>query len=170
MDELQIYQSEDGALTLDVALTDDTVWLSLDQMTVLFDRNKSTVSRHINNIFNDDELERNSVVAKNATTAKDSKTYLVDYFNLDVIISVGYRVKFQQDVKFRQWATRTLKQHLLHGYTLDKKRLSENALELQKALELVKRASALPTHRAMGAGLIDIITKYTNTSLWCSGQ
>jgi hypothetical protein len=163
MNDLQIYQSDDGAIQLGVTVEDDSAWLSLDQMTTLFDRDKSVISRHIRNVFKEGELIRDSVVA---TTATDGKTYQIEYFNLDVIISVGNRVKSQQGVKFRQWATKTLKQHLLAGYTLNDKRLVENAAELQKALELVTRAAALPQHSEMGAGLVDIIAKYTNTFLW----
>ena len=94
--ETLIYQSEDGALQLPVALENETVWLSQAQMVTLFGRDKSVISRHIRNIFNDQELLSDQVVAKFATTAEDHKTYQVDYYNLDVIISVGYRVKSQQ--------------------------------------------------------------------------
>ncbi|WP_340678441.1 virulence protein RhuM/Fic/DOC family protein [Paraglaciecola sp.] len=166
MDDLQIYQSEDGALELGVVFQDDTVWLSQTQLCTLFGRERTVITKHVNNIFKDEELERESVSAKFAHTADDGKTYQVQHYNLDVIISVGYRVKSQQGVKFRQWATRTLKQHLLAGYTLNQKRLSQNAVELQKALELVTRAAALPQHNEIGAGLVDIIAKYTNTFLW----
>lgn len=110
---IEIYQSADGQAQLSVAVDQDTVWLSLDQMVALFDRDKSVISRHLRNLFAEGELERPSVVAKNATTAADGKTYQVDYYNLDVIISVGYRVKSRRGVQFRQWATRTLKQHLV---------------------------------------------------------
>ncbi|HWK70638.1 MAG TPA: RhuM family protein [Burkholderiaceae bacterium] len=102
--QIQIFVSQDGNAQLEVAVDQDTAWLSLDQMATLFDRDKSVISRHIRNVFKDEELERGSVVAKNATTASDGKTYQVEYFNLDVIISVGYRVKSQRGVQFRQWA------------------------------------------------------------------
>ncbi|GHU51570.1 hypothetical protein FACS1894127_7890 [Clostridia bacterium] len=88
-----MYQTKDGLTKIEAHFRDETVWLSLDEMSELFQRNKSTVSRHIKNIFNENELDRNSVVANFATTATDGKTYQVDYYNLDVIISVGYRVK-----------------------------------------------------------------------------
>lgn len=166
MNELQIYQSDNGALQLGVLVKDETVWLSQGQLCDLFGRERTVITKHVNNIFKDGELERESVSAKFAHTADDGKTYQVQHYNLDVIISVGYRVKSQQGVKFRQWATSSLKQHLLAGYTLNEKRLAENATELQKALELVTRAAALPQHSEMGAGLVDIIAKYTNTFLW----
>jgi hypothetical protein len=91
--DIEIYQTEDGITKIDVRLEDETVWLSIDQMAELFGRDKSTVSRHIKNVFDEGELIRNAVVANYATTAADGKVYQVDYYNLDVIISVGYRVK-----------------------------------------------------------------------------
>ena len=104
-DNMLIYQSEDGKIKIDVRFENETVWLSLDQMAILFGRDKSTISRHIKNIFEEGELQAPSVVANYATTATDGKTYQVDYYNLDVIISVGYRVKSQQGTQFRIWAT-----------------------------------------------------------------
>ena len=103
--ELIIYTTEDGLTKVDVTFDNDTVWLSLDQMANLFQRDKSTISRHIKNVFEEGELDRNSVVANFATTAADGKKYQVDYYNLDVIISVGYRVKSQRGVQFRIWAS-----------------------------------------------------------------
>lgn len=121
--EIVIYQSEDGLAKLNVNMRDDTVWLSLDQMAELFGRDKSTVSRHISNIFSEGELLRDSVVANFATTAADGKIYQVDYYNLDVIISVGYRVKSQRGVQFRLWASRVLKEYIRKGFALDDERL-----------------------------------------------
>ena len=116
---------KNGELELEVSVSEDrnTVWLSLDQMAELFSRDKSTISRHIRNLFNEGELDKNSVVAKFATTASDGKTYQVDYFNLDVIISVGYRVKSKIGVQFRIWATSILKNYMLKGYAINQKRL-----------------------------------------------
>jgi prophage maintenance system killer protein len=165
--ETLIYQSEDGALQLPVALENETVWLSQAQMVTLFGRDKSVISRHIRNIFNDQELLSDQVVAKFATTAEDHKTYQVDYYNLDVIISVGYRVKSQQGVKFRQWATQTLKQHLLQGYTINRQRFEQNAVELEQALSLINKAIQTPSLTTQtGKGLVDIISRYTQTFLW----
>ena len=121
--EVVIYKSADGLAALSVFIENETVWLSLDQMATLFNRDKSTVSRHIKNIFEEGELEAKSVVAKNATTAADGKTYQVDYYNLDVIISVGYRVKSVQGTRFRQWATQRLKEYIVKGFTMDDERL-----------------------------------------------
>lgn len=118
-----IYQSKDGQIKVDVRFEKDTVWLSIDQMSVLFGRNKSTISRHIKNIFEEEELSAQSVVAKFATTASDGKTYQVDYFNLDVIISVGYRVKSLQGTQFRIWATQRLHEYIIKGFALNEERL-----------------------------------------------
>ena len=119
----EIILFENQKVKLEVNLKDDTVWLNLDQMTNLFGRDKSVISRHIKNIFNENELDRNSVVANFATTASDGKTYNVEYYNLDVIISVGYRVKSQNGILFRQWANKILKEYLIKGYAVNQKRL-----------------------------------------------
>ncbi|MGN1406206.1 MAG: RhuM family protein [Erysipelotrichaceae bacterium] len=116
---------KNGELELEVSVSKDreTVWLSLDQMAELFNRDKSTISRHIKNLFNEGELDRNSVVANYATTAVDGKTYQIDYYNLDVIISVGYRVKSKRGVQFRIWAASILKDYMFKGYAINQKRL-----------------------------------------------
>jgi len=117
--EIIIYQSEDGTTKIDVRMENETVWLSLDQIAELFQRDKSTISRHIKNVFEEGELSRNAVVAKFATTAADGKTYQVDYFNLDVIISVGYRVKSLRGTQFRIWATDRLREYIVKGFTMN---------------------------------------------------
>ena len=121
-DNMLIYQSADGKIKIDVRFEKETVWLSLDQMATLFGRDKSTISRHVKNIFEEGELQAHSVVANYATTAADGKTYQVDYYNLDVIISVGYRVKSQQGTQFRIWATQRLKEYIIKGFTLNDER------------------------------------------------
>jgi len=108
-----------------VRFDEETAWLTLDQMADLFERDKSTVSRHIKNIFEEQELERNSVVVNFATTAADGKTYQVDYYNLDVIISIGYRVKSLRGTQFRQWATKRLNEYIRKGFTMDDERLKK---------------------------------------------
>lgn len=125
--EIIIYQTEDGLTKINVNMQDETVWLSLDQMAELFRRDKSTISRHIKKIFEEGELQRDSVVANFATTAADGKVYKVDYYNLDVIISVGYRVKSQRGVQFRIWATNVLKEYMIKGFAMDDERLKGNA-------------------------------------------
>jgi prophage maintenance system killer protein len=165
VNQIAIYQSESGAV--DVRLDGETVWLSLQQMADLFGRDKSVISRHLRNVFNAGELERPAVVAKNATTAADGKTYQVEYFNLDAILSVGYRVNSVQGTRFRQWATRLLREHLTRGYTLNQQRLQTNAAELEAALQLVRKAAQTPELNAdTGRGLVDIVTRYAHTFLW----
>ncbi len=137
--QIQIFTSEDGKAQLEVALEQDSVWLSQAQMCELFGRERSVITKHIRNVFNEGELERNSVCAKFAHTAEDGKAYQVDHFNLDVIISVGYRVKSQRGVQFRKWATDVLKQYLVQGYTLNQRRLTERGIEFEQAVNLLSR-------------------------------
>lgn len=133
----EIVLFENQNVKLEVNMKDDTVWLSLDQMAKLFDRDKSVISRHIKNAIKE-ELD-NSVVAKFATTAKDGKTYQVEYYNLDMIISVGYRVKSQNGVIFRKWANRILKDYMIKGYAINQKRLEY----LEKTVKLIDIASRI---------------------------
>lgn len=123
--ELMMYQTEDGQTKIDVRMENETVWLSLDQMAELFQRDKSTISRHIRNIFAEGELDREAVVAKFATTASDGKTYQVDFYNLDVIISVGYRVRSLRGTQFRIWANSVLKEYLIKGFAMNDDRLKD---------------------------------------------
>ena len=120
-----IFRTTDGQVAVDVTFDGETTWLSLDQMAELFDRDKSTISRHIKNVFEEGELVSDSVVAKIATTATDGKTYQVDFYNLDVIISVGYRVKSLRGTQFRQWATKRIHEYIQKGFTMDDERLKE---------------------------------------------
>lgn len=165
MTEIVIYTTKDGHVKLDVSLADETVWLSMSQMVELFGRDKSVISRHLNNVFKINELDRNSVVANFATTAADGKTYQVDYYNLDAIISVGYRVNSKQGVQFRKWAAQVLKEHLIRGYTTDDKRLSERGVkELQQTVELLQKT--LVHHEMvndLGQEAIQLILAYTKT-------
>ena len=114
-----IYTTQDGLTKIETTFDEDTVWLSIDQMAELFQRDKSTISRHIKNVFSEGELVRESVVANFATTAADGKTYQVDYYNLDVIISVGYRVKSKRGTQFRIWAINILKEYMRKGFALE---------------------------------------------------
>ena len=135
--EIIIYKSGRD-INLEVKLQEDTVWLSLNQMCSLFGRDKSVISRHISNIFKEKELNKNSVVANFATTAADGKSYKVDYYNLDVIISVGYRVKSKRGTQFRIWANKILKDYLVKGYALNQKRLTETKEKLNEVTENLK--------------------------------
>ena len=117
--QIILYQTQDGESKIEVTLANETVWLSADQMADLFQRNKSTISRHIKNVFEEGELQQNSVVAFFATTASDGKKYEVTFYNLDMIISIGYRVKSYRGVQFRIWATQVLKEYLIKGFALN---------------------------------------------------
>ncbi len=162
-DKIIIYQTSDGQTQIDVRLENETVWLSLDLMSNLFQRDKSTVSRHIKNIFSEGELAREAVVAKFATTAADGKTYNVDYFNLDVIISVGYRVKSQRGTQFRQWANRVLKDYLVKGYAVNERIHKEQIGELRQLVGMLGRTiqnqPLLSTDETNA--LFDVVTDYT---------
>ena len=136
MSEIVIF--EEDAQKVEVRLEGETVWLTLSQLAELFGRDKSVISRHLRNIFRDFELERESVVAKNATTAADGKIYQVEHFNLDAIISVGYRVNSHRATRFRQWAITVLRHHLTRGYSLNEHRLARQGLsELEQAVEVL---------------------------------
>ena len=127
--EIIIYETKDGETSIDVRMEEETVWLTLNQMCNLFDRDKSVVSRHIRNIYNEGELELNSTVAKNATVQKEGNREVlreIEYYNLDVIISVGYRVKSQRGTQFRIWANSVLKRYLTQGFAI-----KENATQIQ---------------------------------------
>ena len=119
---IEIYQTDDGQLQIEVQFEQDTVWLSQDQMVVLFHRDQSAISRHIKNIFTEGELDRKSNMQKMHIAFSDKPVTL---YSLDVIISVGYRVKSQQGTQFRQWATQKLKEYLVQGYTINQKRLEQ---------------------------------------------
>lgn len=165
--EVILYQTDDGRTALDVRLAGETVWLTLNQMADLFGRDKSVVSRHLRNIFVTKELSRKAVVAKNATTAADGKTYQVEYYNLDAIISVGYRVNSKRGTQFRVWATQTLKDHLIRGYTLNERRLREKGMtEAEQAIQLLSRTL---THHGLvndeGRGVLDVVSRYAKSWL-----
>ncbi|MCI7364193.1 MAG: virulence RhuM family protein [Campylobacter lanienae] len=121
-----IYTPEDGSTKIDVRLIDETVWLNQEQLVKLYDSSKSNVSEHIKNIFSDGELEENLVVRFFRTTANDGKNYNVKYYNLDMIISLGYRIKSKVATNFRRWATQKLKEYLIKGFTIDDERLKGN--------------------------------------------
>lgn len=162
--KMEIYISNNGQLTLKVPLEQDTVWLNRQQMSELFDRDVKTIGKHVNNAFREGELEQHAVVAKFATTASDGKTYQVDHYNLDVIISVGYRVKSQCGVRFRQWATQTLKHHLVEGYTLNQQRLQQKGIEFEQAVALLSQTL---TNQALineeGAAVLSVISDYARS-------
>lgn len=140
-----IFYSEDDS-KIEILLTDENVWLPLSKIAELFDRDKSVISRHIKNVFADGELEKDSVVAKYATTASDGKSYDVDYYNLDMIISVGYRVNSKIATKFRRWATEILKSYMIKGFALDDNRFMKGSkLSNEYFQELLERIKLIRT-------------------------
>lgn len=164
--EIVIYKTPQNEVELKVKLEKETVWLSLDQMAFLFDRDKSVISRHIRNILQEKELDINSVVANFATTAADGKTYQVDYYNLDMIISVGYRVKSQNGVRFRIWASKILKQYLIKGYAVNERRLleaREKFRELQEAVLFMQKQSRKELLSGQEAEILHLLADYSKT-------
>ncbi len=163
--EVLLYEAPDGQVRVDVRLERETVWLTQEQMSRLFGRERSVITKHIRNVFLEGELEAGAVCAKFAHTAEDRKTYQVEHYNLDVIISVGYRVKSSQGTRFRQWATRVLREHLVQGYTFNQTRLAERGLlEARQTLDLLARTlqnQALVD--ATGRAVLDLIVGYADT-------
>ena len=137
--EIIIYHPDNLTERIEVKMEDETVWLSLNQIATLFDRDKSVISKHLKNIFNEEELMKNSVVAFFATTASDGKTYQVEHYNLDAILSVGYRVNSKRGTQFRQWATQRLKDYLLKGYSINNRinRLEDHLDDLTKKVNQI---------------------------------
>ena len=157
---IEIYKSKTGETQVEVRFEHDTVWLNLNQIAQLFGRDKSVISRHLSAVFRDNELDRHSVVAKNATTALDGKTYQVDFYNLDAILSVGYRVNSKQGTQFRIWATQRLRDYLVEGISINKKRLQE----LEKIVEVISKTTIDQTHDlAEAKGLLHILNHYTKS-------
>jgi len=160
--EVIIYQTKEGKIEFKGDLKKETVWGSLNQIAGLFERDKSVISRHIKNIFNSNELNKNSVVAKIATTADDGKTYQVDYYNLDVILSVGYRVDSKKATQFRIWATKTLKQHLLKGYTINEKQISRNYQSFMDAVSNV-RVLLPENEKVRNEDILELVNAFAST-------
>ncbi len=166
--QLVIFETEDQQVQ--VRLEGDTVWLSQAQMAELFGKDVRTVNEHIVNLYDEAELEQAATIRNFRMVRQEGKRQVqreIAHYNLDVIISVGYRVKSVQGTRFRQWATRVLREHLTQGYTLNQQRFERNAAELEAALALVKKAAAgeaLTTDQ--GRGLVDVIARYTHTFLW----
>ncbi|MDX1901761.1 MAG: virulence protein RhuM/Fic/DOC family protein [Gammaproteobacteria bacterium] len=160
-----IYQLQSGALQLKADFKKDTIWVSLMQIAELFNTDKSGISRHIKNIFESDELSRRATVAKFATVQKEGKRDIVrdiEYFNLDVVLSVGYRVNSQKATHFRQWATQVLKNHITQGYTINRRRIKANYGQFLKAIDDVK--SLLPAGSTVDHGsVIELIKLFADT-------
>ncbi len=168
INQIEIYQSKDGLTQVDVQLKEDTAWLNRNQLSSLFNRDIKTIGRHIGNVFKEGELDRNSTVAKFATVQNEGNrkvTRKVEYYNLDVIISVGYRVKSKQGTQFRIWANKILKDYLVKGYAINEKRLQEKTTQLEELKKVVllqdKVLSGYQLESDEVKGLIQVITDYT---------
>ncbi|STP03067.1 RhuM family protein [Haemophilus parainfluenzae] len=167
---IEIYQAQDGTTQVEVRFENDTVWLSQAQMAMLFGKDIRTINEHITNIFDDEELEKESTIRKFRIVRQEGKRQVnreIEHYDLDMIISVGYRVKSKQGISFRRWATARLKKYLTQGYTINQKRLQQNAHELEQALALIqKMANSSELTLESGRGLVDIVSRYTHTFLW----
>lgn len=163
--DIVIYRTEDGQLALEVQLKEETVWMNQAQMVELFQRDKRTVSEHIRNVFKEGELTEAAVVRESRTTAADGKDYRTKHYNLDVIISVGYRIKSLRGTQFRIWATRVLREHLVKGYTVNERRLAEQGLaDMEQAVALLSRT--LARHETLseeGRAVLGIVSRYAKS-------
>lgn len=166
--EIILYQTEDGEINIDVNLKNETIWLNLNQISELFGRDKSVISRHIKNIYKDEELNRSSTVAFFATVQNEGRREIkrdIEFFNLDLIISVGYRVNSKRGTQFRIWATNLLKQHLIQGYTINEKRLKEQnqkLMDLQSTIKILERTvENQKVELDEAKGLLKVISDYT---------
>jgi hypothetical protein len=165
--QIEIFITQDGHAQISIALDKDTVWLTQAQMAELFTKDVRTINEHIGNLFSEQELEREATVRKFRIVRKEGNrdvTREIEHYNLDVIISVGYRVKSQRGVQFRQWATQTLKQHLVEGYTLNQKRLKERGIEFEQVLNLLSQTlSNQQLINNEGEAVISVINDYARS-------
>ena len=163
--EIVIYQAKSGAIELRGDFSAETIWASLDQIAELFDRDNSVISRHLKNIFNEAELDEKATVAKNATVQKEGNRQVIreiEYYNLDAIISVGYRVNSKTATRFRQWATKTLRTHVVEGYTINKARLGQNYEAFMEAIQNVR--ALLPVSNVVSnEDILDLISVFADT-------
>lgn len=167
--EIVVYETPEGGIRVDVRLDRETVWLTQRQMAELFESSPDNISLHLKNIFENKELEESATTEDSSVVQIEGNRRIrrqLKHYNLDAIISVGYRVNSRRGVRFRQWATTTLRDHLVRGYTLNRERLEQNAKELEKALVLVRKTAAGEALTGdQGRGLVDVIARYTQTFL-----
>lgn len=167
--KIVVYETPEGDIRVDVRLDRETVWLTQRQMAELFDSSSDNISLHLKNIFEDKELEESATTEDSAVVQVEGNRRVrrqIKHYNLDAIISVGYRVNSRRGVRFRQWATATLRDHLVRGYTLNRERMERNAKELGNALALVRKTAAgAGLTSDQGRGLVDVIARYTQTFL-----
>jgi prophage antirepressor-like protein len=161
MSEIQIFKTEKGT-EIEVQFDNESFWLSLNEIATLFERDKSVISRHLKNIYKERELDERATVAKNATVQTEGGRKVereIEYYNLDAILSVGYRVNSKRGTQFRQWATQRLKDFLVKGVAINQKRLDE----LQQTVQLIQKSIGEETNLTEAKGLLNIITQYTRS-------
>lgn len=167
---IQIYQSDDGLTQIDVRFEQDTIWLSQAQMAELFEKDSDTIGLHLKNIYETRELEQQATTEESSVVRQEGKRKVkraIKFYNLDAIISVGYRVNSKKGTQFRIWATQRLREYLEQGYSIDHKRFDKNAAELQQAIKLIQSAARSPELTTdSGRGLVDIVSRYTQSFLW----
>ncbi len=165
-----IYQTKEGQTQVEVRFDHDTIWLSQAQMADLFDKDSDTIGLHLKNIYKSSELDENSTTEQSSVVRQEGKRQVkrkIKFYNLDAIISVGYRVNSKKGTQFRIWATQRLREYLVQGYTINQDRFDKNAAELQQALALIRKAAESPEINAKsGRGLVEIVSHYTQTFLW----
>jgi hypothetical protein len=159
--KIEIFQSPNGEIEFRGDMTHETIWASLDQIATLFGRDKSGISRHVKNIFASDELEKKSVVAIFATTANDGKTYQVEYYNLDMILSIGYRVDSKEATQFRKWATSILKKYLTDGYAINEKKVKQSKELLSNLKQTIEFLSTKELEQSQE--ILTLLGNYTKT-------
>ncbi len=168
--EIIIYKTRDSQTQIEVKFDQETVWLTQLQLSELFDKSRVTITEHIGNIFKEKELDRKAVCRNFRHTAKDGKSYEAQYYNLDMIISVGYHVKSKRGIQFRQWATQRLKEYLIKGYAVNEKRLKEteqNFLDLKKTVKLLENVVQQKTLTSSEAtGLLKVITDILKSGIF----
>jgi hypothetical protein len=164
--EIVLYRGKDGRTNLDVRLEQETVWLTQAQMATLFATERSVITKHIGNILKGKELDASSVCAKFAHTAADGKTYQVEFFNLDAILSVGYRVNSTRGTQFRIWATQVLREHILQGYTLNEQRLKAEVARLSELRNAVDVMGRILSEKAVSGDEAQGLLRSSPTTLW----
>ncbi len=168
--QIEIYQTDDGQMQIQVRLEKDTLWLSQAQMSELFGKSSDNIGLHLKNIYKTGELDQFSTTEESSVVRQEGKRQVrrkIKFYNLDAIISVGYRVNSIKGTQFRIWATQRLKEYLVKGYSINKKRFDQNAVELQQAMALIQKAALSPSMETdMGRGLVNILSHYTKTFLW----
>lgn len=169
--QIEIYQTQDGAPQVEVRFEQDTLWLSQAQMAQLFEKDVRTINEHVKNIYSEHELDATEATIRKFRIVRQEGSRQVqreiDHYNLDMVISVGYRVNSIKGTQFRIWATQRLREYLLHGYSIDRQRFDHNAAELEQAISLIRKAARSPElTTASGRGLVEIISRYTRSFLW----